>query len=173
MNNSHKKINKILKFGAIFLILPISLILGMILFFQNNPGAPCPDKEVSIVFAKFDEIAKKNVFENPEVEAKVACSDEQRTQGLMNTKPLNVNEGMLFVFPYEGNHGFWMKNTPINLSIAFISREGLINEIREMKGQDETPIIPNDKVKYTLEMREKWFEENHILAGHQIKFKQP
>lgn len=168
-----KKFTRALKITTLVLILPVGLILGMALFFQDNPGVPCPSKEASIVFATQDERTKTIIFEKHEVQAKVACTNDERRQGLMNTKPLGVNEGMLFVFPYEDKHGFWMKNTPVNLSIAFISRDGRINEIREMKAQDETPIIPSDTAKYTLEMREKWFEKNHILAGHQIKFKTP
>ena len=151
--------NKI--FSLCFIGLAIAVIADLWFLQSSYPGYPCPQRQATIS------------FELKEVQAQVACNNNERQQGLMNTAPLNDHEGMLFVFPYLDKHGFWMKNTPVNLSIAFISKGGIINEIREMKAQDETPIIPQKEAKYTLEMREKWFTENHILAGQKMIIKIP
>ena len=99
------------------------------------------------------------------VEAEVADSDAERQLGLMYRDPLEHNQGMLFVYPDERLRGFWMKNTPSPLSIAFISATGRIVHTAEMKALDET-VIPSDyPAMYALEMRQGWFVSHNIDAG--------
>ncbi len=101
----------------------------------------------------------------------IVCQTPQaRERGLMFRKNLPQDEGMLFVFPQEGYHPFWMKNTYIPLSIAFISRELKIIQIDEMDPLDTTPHMPIGPILYALEANKGWFKRNGIKVGDRIRF---
>lgn len=77
---------------------------------------------------------------------------------------------MLFVMPEPAPASFWMKNTRLPLSIAYISPGGVILEIHDLEPFDETPVrsrFPN--IAYALEMRRGWFSDNHIFPGARIR----
>ncbi len=88
----------------------------------------------------------------------------------MSRAYLPENEGMLFVFDTEGHHSFWMKNTSIPLSIAFIGRKGEIVQIEDMQPQDSTLHTSAYPVLYALEMNQGWFRKNGIEVGDKITF---
>ena len=100
----------------------------------------------------------------------VAKTPEERTKGLMGRKHLGKNEGMLFIFEAEDYHGFWMKDTQIPLSIAFIDKEGQIVRITDMKPFALESHPPPKPVLYALEMERGWFAANGIRAGDTVRF---
>lgn len=103
----------------------------------------------------------------------IACTREDKRQGLMNKKSIPENYGMLFVFPESNYHEFWMKNTYVPLSIAFIDENWKIVDIKDMKPHDETPVGPSAAAKYALEVNQGWFKKNNIALGTQIKTLKP
>ena len=104
------------------------------------------------------------------IKAEVADDPDEKTMGLMARKELKEGEGMLFVFSGPQPMGFWMKNTLIPLSIAYINAAGIIREIHDMQPLDESgvPSIFRDLV-YALEVPQGWFAKNGILAGDQVR----
>ncbi len=77
---------------------------------------------------------------------------------------------MLFVFETEGSHPFWMKNTLIPLSIAFITRDSLITDILEMAPLDTaTPYVSSTPARYALEMNSGWFQSHGIKPGDTVR----
>ncbi len=102
------------------------------------------------------------------ISVEIADTNELRENGLMNRKTMENNRGMLFVFEKERNLSFWMKNTYIPLSIAYISRSGEIKEIYDMEPLNENPVKSNRSVLYALEMNQGWFRENNIEVGDSI-----
>lgn len=98
----------------------------------------------------------------------VADTDLTRSTGLMFRKELGKDKGMLFVFGTERNVSFWMKNTSIPLSIAFIDKNGIITEILDLKPNDLTSKKSKKKVKYALEVNQGYFKKNNIKAGDKI-----
>lgn len=90
--------------------------------------------------------------------------------GLMYRDTLPENRGMLFVFPYPQRLSFWMKNTYIPLSIAYISGDWKILEIYDMEPLSEKPIISKNRVQYALEVNKGWFEKRGVKIGDSIKF---
>ena len=86
----------------------------------------------------------------------------------MNRESLADNEGMLFVFPREGYHAMWMKNTLIPLGVAFIDADGVIVDIAEMAPLSLDPHVPQKPAKYALEMNGGWFQVHAIKAGDRV-----
>lgn len=105
-----------------------------------------------------------------EIWVEVAKTPEQRVKGLMWRKNLGKDDGMLFIFEEEEYHSFWMKNTYIPLSIAFIDKDGIIVDIKEMEPLSTASISPPKPVLFALEMPKGWFYKNGIKKGDTIRF---
>ena len=103
------------------------------------------------------------------IDAAVAASDADREQGLMYRSKLAPNEGMLFVFNENAVHCFWMKNTLIPLSIAFIRADGTITDIDEMQAETNDNHCPHNNGVYALEMSKGWFASKGIKPGMKIQ----
>lgn len=102
------------------------------------------------------------------VTAEVADSDAERELGLMHRDALPDGHGMLFVYPDERARGFWMKNTEIPLSIAFISATGRIVHTAEMRPHDETIVPSRYPAMYALEMNRGWFQAHNVASGAEV-----
>ncbi len=102
------------------------------------------------------------------VMAQVAQTDQQRAIGLMHVKEMPPHEGMLFVFDQPGTQCFWMRNTLLPLSIAFLADDGAIVNIAEMKPLDETSHCSTQPVRYALEMNQGWFAKKGLKAGSKL-----
>lgn len=97
--------------------------------------------------------------------AEVADTTPLRTTGLMHRFSLKPDHGMLFVFRESQPQAFWMKNTFVALSIAYIDDKGRIVNIEDMAPQTENNHPSNGPVLYALEMKKGWFRERAIEAG--------
>jgi len=105
-----------------------------------------------------------------EIWVEVAKTPAERAKGLMGRKHLGQEEGMFFIFETEDYHAFWMKDTLIPLSIAFIDKSGRIVEIADMKPLSLDSHSPPKPVLYTLEMKKGWFSMNGIKVGDILRF---
>lgn len=99
------------------------------------------------------------------IQAELADTPRTREVGLMNRSSMPTNSGMLFVFEQKAGHCFWMNNTKIPLSIAFIADDGKIVNIEEMQAQTTNNHCPQAPVRYALEMNKQWFSERVIVPG--------
>jgi hypothetical protein len=105
-----------------------------------------------------------------EVTAELALTRLQISTGMMFRTNLAEHEGMLFVFALPHRASFYMKNTLLPLSCAYLDPDGTILEIRDMKPLDETPIeAATDRVQYVLEMKQGWFERNKVTVGAEVR----
>ncbi|MCX7704263.1 MAG: DUF192 domain-containing protein [Planctomycetota bacterium] len=98
-----------------------------------------------------------------------AMTPEQRSIGLMHRKELPDYAGMLFIYPDEQVRRFWMKNTYIPLSIAFIDSNGVIFQIEDMKPLDETTVVSKKAARFALETNKGWFQKNMVGLGDKIE----
>jgi uncharacterized membrane protein (UPF0127 family) len=105
-----------------------------------------------------------------EIRVEVVRTPEERVVGLMAREHLGKEEGMLFIFEEDGYHSFWMKDTLVPLSIAFIDREGRIVKITDMKPLTLTSHPPPKPILYALEMNQGWFSRNGIRVGDIVRF---
>ncbi len=99
----------------------------------------------------------------------VADTEPLRMKGLMHRRELPRDRGMLFIFDREQKMNFWMKNTLVPLSIAFVGKDGVIKEIYDMKPLDISVTYPSAApALYALEVNRGWFTSNNISEGCRI-----
>ena len=103
-----------------------------------------------------------------QIDAQVAEGYEQRMTGLMFRKEMPQHEGMLFVFDQPSVQCFWMKNTLLPLTAAFIADDGTIVNLADMKPQTEDSHCSAKPVRYVLEMNQGWFAKKGIKAGAKL-----
>jgi hypothetical protein len=142
------------------LIVPLcaALFLGGGTVFAQGNGQPQALTEIALHIDKAT------------LETQVAATPEQQEIGLMYVNHLPDNAGMIFLLPKVGQASFWMKNTLIPLSIAFIDRNGVILDIHDMKALDETAILSDtDRTAYALEANLHWFALNGIKPGDKLE----
>ena len=102
------------------------------------------------------------------IRAEVANTEATRRDGLMFRRELAGNDGMLFVFERPDVQCFWMRNTLLPLSIAFIADDGTIVNIEDMAPQTEDPHCAKKPVRYALEMAQGWFDQHGIKTGKKL-----
>jgi uncharacterized membrane protein (UPF0127 family) len=105
----------------------------------------------------------KHVFQ-----VEVASTPRERERGLMARKQLAANGGMLFIFEQAAPHCFWMRNTPLPLSIAFIDEQGRVANLADMLPQTDTLHCAQTNVPYALEVAQGGFAQRGITAGAQV-----
>ena len=103
------------------------------------------------------------------VSAEVAATVEQRAKGLMHRFSLRPDAGMVFVFPRPEPLGFWMKNTFVPLSVAFMDSTGTILNVEDMAPQTETTHWSRGPALYALEMRKGWFRDHGVQPGQRVE----
>lgn len=103
------------------------------------------------------------------VTAEVADEPQERMTGMMGRTELADGAGMLFVFPAPQALSFWMRDTLVPLSVAYINADGVIREIHDLKPLDERPAFSSFRdLVYALEVPQGWFARNNIKAGDRI-----
>lgn len=102
------------------------------------------------------------------IQAQVAQTGEQRQIGLMFRKEMAPHEGMIFVFEQPGTQCFWMRNTLIPLSAAFVAEDGSIVNIEDMKPQSDESHCSKKPVRFVLEMNVGWFAKRGLKAGSKL-----
>ena len=139
--------------------------LCLLLITVNVGFAACAPQKLKTAVLSIERAGAGTV----EITAEIAVSDTERSQGLMFRKKLPDGEGMLFVFDRDQQMSFWMKNTLIPLSIAFIASDGRITEIKDMQPQDLNPVRSSRSVRYALEAPQGWFDRVMIQAGDIVR----
>ena len=102
------------------------------------------------------------------ITAEIASTPQSRMIGLMMRERLAPNHGMVFIFEDKSQHCFWMRNTLIPLSIAFIDDDGTVVSIADMSPKSEASTCPQRPVRYALEMDQGWFAKRGVTAGQKI-----
>lgn len=103
-----------------------------------------------------------------DVGVEIATTEQEREKGLMGRTALAEDHGMLFVFEREQPLNFWMKDTLIPLSIAFIDSSGRIVDIQDMQPLDTTSHRSAEPARYALEVNQGFFSDNGIEVGNKV-----
>jgi uncharacterized membrane protein (UPF0127 family) len=102
------------------------------------------------------------------LDVQLAQSPQERQIGLMFRKEMPQHEGMLFVFEQAAPQCFWMRNTLIPLTAAFIADDGTIVNLADMKPQSDDSHCSSKPVRFVLEMNQGWFARRNIQAGYRL-----
>jgi uncharacterized membrane protein (UPF0127 family) len=103
------------------------------------------------------------------IDTQVAATPEQRATGLMFRPQMPSGQGMLFVFDSPSEQCFWMKNTLLPLTAAFVADDGTIVNLADMKPQTTNSHCSEKPVRYVLEMNQGWFAQKGIKAGFKLR----
>ena len=103
-----------------------------------------------------------------QIDAQVAQTPEQRSIGLMFRSEMPPHEGMLFVFEQANTQCFWMKNTLLPLTAAFVADDGTIVNLADMKPQSTDSHCSTKPVRFVLEMHQGWFAKKGFKAGTRL-----
>jgi uncharacterized membrane protein (UPF0127 family) len=105
-----------------------------------------------------------------EIHAETADEEHERAAGLMFRTELAADAGMLFIMPQTGTVGFWMRNTGLPLTIAYIAPNGAILELHDLEPYNERPVPSRfPQIAYALEMPRGWFTKNNIWPGERVQ----
>lgn len=141
----------------------LALLAFLLIFFAIEADEPLPRQPIREV------ILKPGTPNAIHLQCEVVDRETTRNRGLMFRRSLGRNDCMLFVFEREQHLYFWMKNTSIPLSIAYINSEGKIVSIKDMTPLS-TDSVPSDyPARYALEMNRGWFRQNRVAPGDFIK----
>ena len=140
-------------------------VLFIILIAANSWFAACGPQKLNTTVLSIERVGAAPV----QVTAEIARTDEERTQGLMHRKKLPDGEGMIFVFDRDQQLSFWMKDTLIPLSIAFIAWDGRIIDIKDMQPQDLNSVRSSRSVRYALEVPQGWFTRAGVREGDIVR----
>jgi uncharacterized membrane protein (UPF0127 family) len=102
------------------------------------------------------------------LDVQLALTPEQRQIGLMWRKEMPQHEGMLFVFEQPATQCFWMRNTLLPLTAAFVEDDGTIVNLADMKAQNDDSHCSLKPVRFVLEMNQGWFAKRNIKAGYKL-----
>src|SRR5450759_1598723 len=102
------------------------------------------------------------------IDTQLATNPEQRETGLMFRKEMPASEGMLFVFEQPAQQCFWMKNTLLPLTAAFVTDDGSIVTLADMQPQTTDSHCSAQPVRYVLEMNQGWFRKKGIKTGSKL-----
>jgi len=103
------------------------------------------------------------------IQAELARTPDEHSIGLMFRKTMAANEGMLFAFDAPRQQCFWMKNTLLPLSAAFVADDGSIVNIEDMKPQTLDSHCSTKPVRFVLEMNQGWFAKRGLKAGSKLQ----
>ena len=103
------------------------------------------------------------------IDAELARTEPERERGLMHRTVMPENHGMLFVFEQPAQYCFWMRNTLIPLTVAFLDEDGKVADLADMQPRDERSHCPSRPVRHALEMNQGWFDAHGVKVGDVVK----
>mgnify|MGYP001560294464 FL=1 len=137
------------------ILLFLSFVIPITVYAQNGPQPRLPVIELT---------TRIHV-----IQAEIARTTQEQALGLMYRQSMGSHEGMLFIYDRLEIRCFWMRNTLIPLTIAFISDDGTIVNTKDMQPETENTHCSNRPVRFALEMNQGWFMERGIKAGFKIQ----
>jgi|LakMenEpi03Aug12_release.lakeMendotaPanAssembly.Ray.scaffolds.fasta_scaffold714089_2 uncharacterized membrane protein (UPF0127 family) len=99
------------------------------------------------------------------LEVEIAADPDSRSRGLMHRDHLNDDEGMLFCFDQPEESAFWMRNTGLPLSIAFISSDGVVCQIEDLSPHSESRVVSRVPCLWAIETNRGWFSSRRVRVG--------
>jgi hypothetical protein len=140
-------------------LLLFGLVLGACTFDDDQPATAWPSRDLRVVGGGA----------SVKLRVELATTERQREQGLMFRQSLKEDQGMLFLFPADGSIGFWMENTYVPLTIAYLAVDGTVLELRDGTPLDRTELSPKQPYRHVLEVNQGWFERHRLGVGSKVE----
>jgi len=128
-------------------------------------GAACDDGGPPATLLPTRQLTVDGNGHSASVTAELAATEAQREQGLMLRQELDEDYGMLFLFPATVRGGFWMKNTYVPLTIAYLAKDGRVMDLRDGVPLSEVILTPAEPYRYVLEVNKGWFDRHGLGVG--------
>jgi uncharacterized membrane protein (UPF0127 family) len=152
----------------------LALLLGVVLL------AGCKKPEVAAAPKTIDDILPKQaqpklqtmkIYLGAEtLDAELALTEKEEMTGMMYRTNIQDTDSMLFVLPVPQRASFWMKNCPESISCAYISPDGVIQEIHHLEKNDTNPVLAaTDNIQFVLETSDGWFMRHNVNTGMVIR----
>jgi len=104
------------------------------------------------------------------LDAELALTEKEEATGMMFRTNIQETDSMLFVLPYQMRASFWMKNCPESISAAYISPDGVIQEIHHLEKNDTNAVLAaSDNIQFVLETKDGWFARHNVNTGTVIR----
>ena len=156
--NSFHPVNKFSEFSFVFRAVFFAALLA---------ATTCTSRAQTQAQAELP-VAKLSIGSKT-IRAEIADEEHERAAGLMFRKALDDGAGMLFIMPQTAPVAFWMRNTELPLTIAYIGPNGAIMELHDLEPFNETPVPSRfSQIAYALEMPRGWFTKNNIWPGERV-----
>ena len=137
------------------------------------PSSPVAQPAGGILYYPYAQtnLQRMKLYVGPaELDAALALQPMERQTGMMWRTNMAENEAMLFPFPGPHRASFYMRNTRVPLSAAYIDPDGIIQEIHELQPLDETPAqAGSENIQYVLEVKQGWFRRHNISTGAVVR----
>jgi uncharacterized membrane protein (UPF0127 family) len=152
-------------------IFPLFLVVALLAGCEKNEtAAPTPIDNLLPTQAQPKLPAIKIYLGAETLDAELALTEQQVQTGMMFRANITDSDAMLFVLPVPQHASFWMKNCPHSLSAAYISPDGVIQEIHHLEKNDANPVVAaSNNIQYVLEVNDGWFQRRHIGTGTVIR----
>ena len=149
------------------------LLIGLAAAGGCNPTQPPAQPTVSPYEPREAQpkLATIQLWLGPEqMTAEMALTDREIMTGMMFRTNLAENEGMIFVLPTTQQAGFWMKNCPLPLSVAYLDPDGVIQEIHDLQPHNTNTVSSAaDNIRFALETPQGWFNRHNIREGTTVR----
>ena len=147
---------------CLVMVMPMSLLAGC-----QEKAAPAPPPPAPAQSPQHLATATIHVGQVPLV-VEVANTEATRQKGMMFRTRLGPDEAMLFVFGRDSNLTFWMKNTPVDLDLAYIRADGTITQTERMEANVLDPVFSREPVRFALEVPAGWLQEHGVAVGTKV-----
>jgi len=147
---------------CLVMVMPMSLLAGC-----QEKAAPAPPPVAPAQSPQHLATAAIHVGQVP-LAVEVAGTEATRQKGMMFRTRLGPDEAMLFVFGRDSNLAFWMKNTPVDLDLAYIRSDGTITQTERMKANVLEPVYSREPVRFALEVPAGWLQEHGVTVGTKV-----
>ena len=145
-------------------LLPLAAAVLLLAACAGADGAPATPSPATVALTVEDAEGRAVAT----LTAELAATPAERQRGLMFRQSLGEDEAMLFVFPAETRGAFWMKDTPIPLTIAFLAADGRVLELIDGRPFDETLLQPDAAYRHALEVNAGWFARRGLAEGARV-----
>jgi uncharacterized protein len=147
---------------------PASILLACALFLSPTLSS-CAEGKKAVIDSPNPILRVRTIkVGGAQVAAEIARSETERERGLMYRKVLEDGKAMLFVFDKDDRLAFWMKNTRIPLSLAYISSDGTIRQIVDLVPESLSAVQAERSVRYALEVPQGWFDRAGVRVGDRV-----